>query len=536
MIEDTGAKRFVLWSGLALGVLAFAWLFPGLSEVGLAWDEPYYFDSVRRIQEWFGQVLEGPNRGELLTQESVRETFNWRRYYNPHPPFYKLTMAASEAVFGRWTGEFVGYRLSPLAAFALLVACVTWVAGLTWGRVAGLGAGLSIMLMPRIVGHAHIGATDTLTSLAWFVACAGLMLYVTEDRAKFLALGALGLGVALATKFTGFLIPVAMLMWLVAYGRSRRAIAGTILWGLGGLVVAWALNPLMWHGPITETLRVVQDSLARDEVIPISTFYLGHQWGYEVPGHHVVVMTLITIPLSILVLSFWGGLASLRDWEDRPVEGLCYTQILFFVALLAAPGSPNHDGVRLWLPMFPFVALLAGHGFGRVGDLIRRRVVRERALLATLAAGALFFIPPYVQTVRVSPLYLSYYNELIGGPRGAARAGMEATYWLEVVSPAFLERIGEELPDGARLSAWPNVSHYQWLQVHGMLRDDIVVTSQMPADYFVLVARKAVFQPYHWRIYENVRPELAVELDGVELAGLYAWQADDTAEIDPEDP
>ena len=40
MIHDAGARRFVWWTGAALGLLAFAWLFPGLGNVGIAWDEP----------------------------------------------------------------------------------------------------------------------------------------------------------------------------------------------------------------------------------------------------------------------------------------------------------------------------------------------------------------------------------------------------------------------------------------------------------------------------------------------------------------
>lgn len=536
MITDRRSIRFVRWAGAVLGLLALAWLLPGLGEVGLAWDEPYYFDSVERIQEWAGQVAAGPDRERLLSQEAVREVFNWRRYYNPHPPAYKLAMAFTEATFGRWTGEIVGYRLAPLAFFSLLVACVTWLAGMAWGRVAGVGAGLSILLMPRVVGHAHIGATDTLTTLAWFVASVGLALYVIDGRRRFLAIGTIGLGVALATKFTGYLLPVAMLLWMIAYGRSRRALAGAILWGLAGLVVAWALNPLLWHDPVGEVVRLVQDTLARDEVIPITTYYLGRHWGYQVPGHHVIVMTLITVPLSILALMGWGVVGSARKWEDDPVGGLCLTQILFFGALMAAPGSPNHDGVRLWLPMFPFVALLAGRGFGSMVRVVRARAPGSKAVLVSLALGAVFFLPPYVQTARVAPLYLAYYNELIGGARGAARAGMETSYWMEAVTPAFLAEVDEVLPEGARLSAWPNVTHYKWLQVHGMLREDIVVTEQMPPDYLLLVARKSIFQPYHWRIYENVRPELAVELDGVELVGLYAWQQDEAFESDPEEP
>lgn len=533
---DRRARRFVLVAGLALGVLTFLWLFPGLDRVGVSWDEPRYFVSVTRIQEWTAAVASGPNRAHLLSSEAIREAWDWARYWNPHPPAYKIAMATTEALFGRWTGAVVGYRIAPLAFFSLLVAGVTWLAGLTWGRAAGVGAGLALMLMPRVVGHAHIAATDIPLSLAWFAGSVGLALYVMSGARRHLVLGAIGLGLALATKFTGYLLPLAVLLWMIAYGRSRRAITGAILWGLGGLVVAYVINPLMWHDPLYEFVHLVRDSVLRDELIPINTYYLGRVWGYTVPGHHAVVMSLVTVPLALLVLAGWGGAAEARAWEDRPIAGLCFTQILFWLALMAAPGSPNHDGVRLWLPMFPFVALLAGRGFGSVTGLVLARTRGREAVLALLALGALLFLPAYLQTVRVAPLYLSYYNEVIGGPRGAARVGMEATYWLEAVTPSFLDRVNRTLPPGARLAARPNTAHYEYLQSYGMLRDDVEVTRDGPPDYLLLVARKAAFSPEDWRIYGNVRPELAVELDGVELAGLYAWSSEDAATPDREEP
>ena len=536
MIQEPSARRFVGWAGFLLAIVAFATLLPGLGDVGIAWDEPYYFDSTRRIQEWASQITNGPDRWSQFRQEEVRSTFDWRRYWNPHPPAYKLVMAATEGVFGRWTGEVVGYRLTPLAFFCLLVAMVTWLAGFAWGRVAGVGAGLSLLLMPRVVGHAHIAATDTVLACAWFAASAGLALYVTHNEKRFLAAGILALGVALATKFTGYLLPLAMLLWLIPYGRSKRGFVGAIRWGIGGLIVAWILNPLMWHDPVAETLRLVSDSVSRSETIPIASYYLGRSWGYEVPGHQAIVMTLITVPLSILVLAGWGTAASAKRWEEDAVSGLCFTQMLFWIALMAAPGSPNHDGVRLWLPMFPFVAVLAGRGLASMAGIARRRLAEDGGLAVTLVLMALFFVPAFAQTIGAAPYYLAYYSEAIGGARGAARAGMESTYWLEVVTPAFLEKVEETVPPGARMSAWPNVEHYEWLQDNGMLRRDIVVTRETPADYLLLVARKAAFKPYHWRIYENVQPELAVELEGVELAGLYAWQADEDTDPDREEP
>lgn len=99
---------------------------------------------------------------------------------------------------------------------------------------------------------------------------------------------------------------------------------------------------------------------------------------------------------------------------------------------------------------------------------------------------------------------------------------MQVTYWLDAVTPAFLARVNEAVSEGARLDAYPGRYHYEWLQEQGMLREDIRITNVVPSDYLLLLARKSAFESEHWHLYRNVRPELAVQLDGVELVGLYA--------------
>ena len=151
-----------------LGLLAFAMLFPGLSRFGITWDEYPYFQSVERIQAWTGAVVRGPDRASLLREEAIRDAWDWWRYRNLHPPAYKMAMAVTEAAFGDQMGPVVGYRMAPLLAFSLLVAAVSLVAGLTWGWAASAGAGLSLMFMPRVAGHAHVGATDIFLALSWW--------------------------------------------------------------------------------------------------------------------------------------------------------------------------------------------------------------------------------------------------------------------------------------------------------------------------------------------------------------------------------
>lgn len=544
---ETDARRLRLVAFL-LGLLTFLWIFPQLDEVGVTWDEPHYFAAVARIQDWAGQVLGSPDRAAALSAEGIADAWDRYHYWNPHPPVYKEAMAATGALLGRSFGSLVSYRSASVLWFALLVGSVAWAGGLAGGMTAGVGSALALLLMPRVVGHAHIGATDMPLTFFWFLATVGFALYVLADRPGYLAAAALGLGLALGTKFTGYLIPLPLALWLLLYGRRLRFWGGLVAWGLGGLLIGFALNPLAWHDPLGYPLRLAAESLGREdgtasifgrqlavESVPISTFYLGRTYLYRVPWHHPLVMTLATLPVALLGLAGIGT-ARARRWRERPLLVLSLVQVIFFWVLMALPSSPNHDGIRLFLPMFPFVALLAGSGFARTVEALGSWLGRSRAPLAGLALGLLFFYPPYLQLTRARPYFLAYYGEAIGGVRGAQRAGLETSYWFDAITPAFLMRVNEILPEGAGVASFPHPLHLEYLQSYGMLREDLDVREDGAAPYLILLARRASFTRTHRAVYENVKPILAAEYGGVELAGLYTWSEEDRRRAEAEEP
>ena len=137
---------------------------------------------------------------------------------------------------------------------------------------------------------------------------------------------------------------------------------------------------------------------------------------------------------------------------------------------MALPSSPNHDGVRLFLPVFPFVAILAGLALGRFEDVLRLRFEPRSAVLGILLVGAGYLAPAWWQTRHAVPYYLSWYNELIGGLPGAEAAGMEVSYWYDAVTPAFISEIERVLPVGATVLAFPTVKYFEELQQMGLLR------------------------------------------------------------------
>ena len=519
-----------------MSVLTLVMIVPQLDLPGVTWDEPEYFASVERIQVWTATLISDP--GRALDSAVIRAAWDPPefRYHNPHPPVYKEGMAATEFLFGRYLGPVSGYRLFSAILFAALVGVLFWTVSGAAGIVGGIGAALALLLMPRVFGHAHIAATDMPLTCFWAFSTLAFASFLRHGGTSRILIASVALGLALGTKFTGWLLPVPLLVWAVL---ERRWWPWFVLVP-GALLVWYAVVPSAWHDPLDVVAHLIAESVSRDQTAPMNTFYFGTMYSYEVPWHQSIVMTAITVPVGILSLFFVGAIDSVRSRKLlRPDDSrvalarLCVLQIGFFLSLMALPSSPNHDGVRLFLPMFPFMAMLCGLGFARLIGSIQLRFDRHRTLVGGLLLGVIFFMPAWWQTTHVSPYYLSYYNELIGGLPGAARAGMDVSYWYDAMTPDFLARVEQSLPEGATVATWPTRKYFAELQAMGRLRSDIRLSQEWPAPYLLLLARKSTLWPPLLGVYENVQPVLAVELDGVELAGLYVWSTD-TELISPE--
>jgi hypothetical protein len=505
-----------------------AFLVPELARPGLTWDEPEYFASVERIQVWFSEVIRDPR--SALGREAVQAAWDpaERRYYNPHPPVYKEGMALTELVFGEALGQISGYRLFSASLFALLVGSLVWTVSGVAGLPAGIGAGLSLALMPRVAGHAHFATTDMPLTFFWTVAVLFFAGFLRKGGGIRLSLAALALGLAMGTKFTGWLLPVPLLLW----GILERRWWPWIVTVLAALVVAWLFVPPAWHDPRGALFGLIEESLNRDASIPIGTVYFGQVYDYVVPWHQAIVMTLITVPVGILCLALIGTAdigrcrTMFRPSDPRAtLARLSLLQIGFFLALMGLPTSPNHDGVRLFLPTFPFVAVLAGLALGRFDAALRARFEARTAALGMLLLMSAYLLPAFRQERSIAPYWISYYSELVGGIRGAAAQGMEVSYWYDAITPEFIAEIERTLPADATVMAWPSAKYFLELQQLGLMREDLIFVQETNASYLLMMARQATLPAPLMEVYRKVQPILAVEVAGVELAGLYELRA-----------
>ncbi|MCL7969048.1 MAG: hypothetical protein M8867_05480, partial [marine benthic group bacterium] len=67
--------------------------------------------------------------------------------------------------------------------------------------------------------------------------------------------------------------------------------------------------------------------------------------------------------------------------------------------------------------------------------------------------------------------------------------------------------------------------YFAELQELGLLRDDLRIVNDPTASYLLMMARQATLPPPLMEVYRTVRPIVAVEVEGVELAGLYELRA-----------
>ncbi len=82
--------------------------------------------------------------------------------------------------------------------------------------------------------------------------------------------------------------------------------------------------------------------------------------------------------------------------------------------------------------------------------------------------------------INIHPYELSYYNELVGGPRGAWERGFELTYWYDAFNPRVIDDLNQRFPPHAQVdflnkktdTALPVFYEYRNLKA---LRSDIIL-------------------------------------------------------------
>lgn len=524
-------RHHAFWHAFLVGIGAFLLVAVTIDDPGLVWDEPFSIvPSINHI-DW----LRGLSR-ESFTREGI---FRGWRSNCEHPPFAKLLIGVFREGLSGVVGVLVASRLATACCFGLLIALLFRFMQEHFGARPGLFAVLSLVLMPRFFGHAHFATLDVTMSLTW-VLTVWAFVKGLESWKWSLATGLL-YGVALLTKINSVLIPWPLLAWGLLYHR-KKVLRNLLAMCIISPLVFWCGWPWLWQDGLLKlfghpTFGALCDAIwqgLREGRMPqlsgyigtgagravVATYYLGTFYRNSVaPWHFPLVMMLFTTPIVALAAAAHQVGASLKHWRDRPIDALILANLVMIMGIMVLPGVSKYDGVRLFLPAFPFLAALTGLGIERWWQWGRRHWPERVAPRAGLLS--IIFLSQAVPLALIHPYELSYYNALAGGLRGADKMGLEATYWGDSCSQEVLDYLNATCPSGSRV-AFHRAGEFADRMYAMLVRRGIeVVSFGHEYDYLVLIPRLSMLDEGAWEYRQQQRPLYEVRRQGVFLCGVY---------------
>ncbi|WP_152053149.1 glycosyltransferase family 39 protein [Tautonia marina] len=532
MAPPTPAPSFAARWPWLLGTLAGLAVLLTIGDPGITSDEPIDVKVGRNYLSLAGSLIDQVGSRGL---GSVRQA-NLDAFFADnaqHPPLGRWLVGLASVVFEPIEGLLGGAdpmsvhpaRVAPMLAFAVLVGLITREAGRRFGPPAGIVAGVSLVLMPRVFAHAHFATLDTILALCWTLALLAAARAIEGTR-PVLALAIAGAfwGLALLTKIHAWLLPPLVLGYALLRLPIRKAIPGAILWGLVGLLVFLVGWPWLWNDSADRLVRFLSTSVDRQ---PIRVLYFGRVVeDVALPWHYPWVYFALTVPVGLHLLGLLGLIRGLRQPRTDPFPALLASSILLFLVLFSTR-APVYDGERLFLLTFPSWAILIGLGFQGLWDRFgERRWLRGLLIALVVSQGG--------GVVRMHPYQLSYYNLLIGGLPGAERLGMELTYWGDTLAPPLLAEVQHLVPQGEAVAIAPTFHHlYPTALLNaGLFEKEIRLLPEQGLDesrWLLVFRRSAYWSPAIEDALTRGEPVLEQSRAGVWLSRLYRFDAPDPA-------
>ncbi len=450
----------------------------------------------------------------------------------------------------------------PGALFGGLLILVLFLLGVEFGSISvGLLSVVLFVFVPRVFFHAHLTCFDIpITALSVAVLYA---FYRSLSSTRWAFVTAVLWGLALLAKLNAFFLPITLMMWWGVAGIRSFKVSGWrlalprfplafILMPAIGLPMLFICWPWLWYDSFESFGKYLGFHLDHEHYFQ---YYFGR--AYQSPPFPIdlpFVMTLLTVPVVTTVLfmvGFWGlflrrsvsFVRGLQIWRRNDEELLSawgtgwfvFINLAFPVTLISLPGTPVFGGVKHWLLTMPFFCLLAAHGLLYLLQIGRRGLedywpqMPSRSRWIAAATVVLVLISPAVRdTLRYAPYGTAYYNELVGGLRGAAEARMQRQFW-SFASRTALDFVNADAPPDSNIDFQDATrGTCEMLQREGWMREDLGCATRVRSPDVLLFDVEERFAEEEMRYWENMDTLGSVYeggIDGVPLVRVYRRHA-----------
>jgi 4-amino-4-deoxy-L-arabinose transferase-like glycosyltransferase len=468
----TSGKRAIV-----VGLLTALILILTSSAIGVTWNEPTYFAAAESYNGWFNRFVFGPHG--VLHPSVIDKAWSLDV---EHPPMDKILSGVVWGLTRNLFGDPLGHRMGNILLFSLMVAFLYHMVSDELGGAAAIASVGALLAMPRFFFHAHLAALDV--PAASMIMIVTYLFWRTKESARLSYTLGLGIvfGLAAATRINTLLVMPTLFLWAILFRRKWYLFLRLIL----SSVIAVPVFFLAWPWLYFDSIDRLKEFLKVVVSWPIPQYYLGHNY-LDLPWHFPFVMAAAVIPLGILILCLLGIMRAFIRRRDRAFGFLMILSALIPLLVVASGQTKIFNNDRMLMPAFPFLAILAGGGFGwfvkSVGALaVRFRIPQFVTPLLAVAAACAVWIPPTQSMFAYAPYWLSYYSETVGGLPGAARLGLETTYWCESYREAILYINANAEPGNTVWVPPSSIDVLVYYQMQGVLRKDVVLASLSPLE------------------------------------------------------
>lgn len=464
------SNKLAVWVGVLTAVI----LLLSVGSISLTDKEPAAITASESYLPWITRLFVGPHG--VLNSEVIRRAWEPNHQSAPLNEVYTGIIWS----FSRYLmDDLSAHRLGNILLVGALAGLLFRLMSVEFGFWAGLASVLALLVMPRFFFHAHLATTDVPASAMLMIVTYVFWRNKESARLRYILLLGISAGLALATDLrTVFLLPV-LLLWVLLFRPKFYLILRVVLAAVIMLLVCFLVWPWLYYDTSARITAAFQ-SLGAASVTGMQ-WYLGRIVN-PLPWHSPFVILWAVVPAGTLLLIIVGLARSILSRRARAFGVLLLMIVAIPLGLLASGKFALEDNDRMLILIVPFLAALAGMGFGWLiqGAHFLLRKIHQPGITTVAAIGAciLLFILPIYQSILLFPHLLSYYSEQVGWLPGAHAMGLTTTYGCDTCREA-VDNVNQAAKEGD--TVWVDAESLEamlYYQEHGILRDNVgLVTS-----------------------------------------------------------
>ena len=389
-------------------------------DAGISGDEEVHFQQSEMVYNYFSSLAQ--DKSSLDTPKT-------------HLQYYGQTFDNLVTVLIHWfhIEDIYGFRhlMCSLSGWMTIVVTALFAAYLS-----GYGAAIFVLLLfavsPVFLGHAQNNLKDIPFALAYISSVYFSLKLVYSDgktSKQTILLLILSIGFAIGIRAGGFLVIfyLGFFMFLktildfIKYknlkkNQLKKSLILFFAISISGYTLGLITWPYALQNPMLNPWKSYQ--IMTHFPTTVRQIFEGRfDWSDFLPWYYLPKYMAITIPIVVfagVALFFLNTKKNYCDHKKIQLLLLLFT-IMFPIVYVLLKGSNLYGSWRHFLFVYPGIILISALGFHAILVRFKHRIIRIAAIVLILVLS----IHPVKFMVANHPYYYLYYNQIVGGLKGA---------------------------------------------------------------------------------------------------------------------